>query len=88
MLMHAVLSVPERVRYAHALWPVTCARALGAAADPCDASIVNLVTPVQFDNVPDEKSSAKMKVGVKTVIGADEALSWLGFAAASTASTA
>ena len=26
--------------------------------------------------------------GVKTVIGADEALSWLGFVAASTASTA
>ena len=61
MLMHAVLSVPERVRNAHALWPVTCARALGAAAEPCDASIVSLVTPVQFENVPDEKSSAKMK---------------------------
>ena len=75
MLMHAELSVPVRVWNAHALCPVTCALALGAAADPCVASTVSLVTP-QFAKVPLEKSSAKMKVGgVNTVIGLDAALS-------------
>jgi hypothetical protein len=65
--------VAARFLKAKAVWALGCASALGGATPPLELSIVSLVTCVQFEKLPEEKSSEK--IPEVTVIGSDVGLS-------------